>query len=169
MRWIDRLSDLFAQLSAWMFFAVGGMITYEVLARYLFNAPTFWAEEMSQFFQIWATYLAAAHVLRHRNLITIEFLLLRLGNGWRKAADLFSLLVIAGFSAIAVVFGIDIVAESVEQGRHTATMMAVPNWMTETAIPLGFAIMFAQCVVEIVRVIQRDAPPTEGANPLGGH
>lgn len=170
MCWIDRLSDGFARVAAWMFFIVGAMITYEVVARYVFTAPTSWAEEMSQFFQIWATWLATAHVLRHRGLITIEFLLHRLHGGLRKAMDLFALSIIGIFCAVAVIYGIDIVMESVEQGRHTATMLAVPNWMTESAIPVGFALLLAQTVVEIIRVVVREDDGSDAqTSPLDSH
>ena len=74
LAFIDRLSDLCGKLAAGLFFVIGGMITYEVIARYVFVSPTIWAEELSRFIQIWATYLAAAYVLRHRHLITIDML-----------------------------------------------------------------------------------------------
>jgi len=163
---IDRLSDAFGRLAAWMFFAVGAMITYEVVVRYVFVSPTIWAEEMSQFFQIWATYLAAAFVLRHRNLIVIEFFLARLSPAWRRIADGFALLVIAVFSAVAIWYGMDIVLESIAQGRHTSTMLGVPKWMTESAIPVGFGLLLAQCVVEFVRLFTRPDDAVAPRSPL---
>ena len=63
------------------------MITYEVVMRYVFLAPTIWAEELSRFFQIWATYIAAAYVLRHRQLIAITILVNRLGPLGRRLAE----------------------------------------------------------------------------------
>lgn len=165
-RFIDRLSDSFATLSAWMFFAIGGMITYEVIARYLFLSPTIWAEEMSQFFQIWATYLAAAYVLRHRRLIVIEFFIVRLSPGWKKVSEAFSLVIIALFSLTAIWYGTDILLESIVQGRNTSTMLGVPKWMTESAIPIGFTLLLAQCVVELFRVFTRGVESIETHSPL---
>ena len=71
------------------------MITYEVVARYVFNAPTIWAEEMSRFFQVWAVYLGAAYVLRYRYLIRITLLTDHIGPLGRRIAEGFSLFVIA--------------------------------------------------------------------------
>jgi len=163
---IDRLSDIFGRVAAWMFFAIGAMITYEVVVRYVFVAPTIWAEEMSQFFQIWATYMAAAFVLRHRHLIVIEFFLVRLGPGWRRVSDGFSLVVIAIFSLVAIWYGMDILIDSIVQGRHTSTMLGVPNWMTESAIPFGFSLLLAQCVVEFVRLFNRPDDAVSARSPL---
>ncbi len=149
---IDRLGKALAMLSAWLFFAVGGMITWEVIARYVFNAPTIWAEEMSRFFQVWAVYLAMAYLLRHRGLIRITLLTDHLGSRGRLLSDLFSLAVICVFSLVAAWYGYLIVEESVRMGRATSTMLSVPRWTTESAIPVGFALLALQCLVEIARL-----------------
>ena len=164
---IDRLSDFFGRVAAWMFFAIGAMITYEVVVRYVFVAPTIWAEEMSQFFQIWATYMAAAFVLRHRHLIVIEFFLVRLAPGWRRISDGVSLVVIAVFSLVAIWYGMDILLDSIAQERRTSTMLGVPKWMTESAIPFGFSILFAQCVVEFARLFTRPDDAAPARPPFG--
>lgn len=149
---IDRASDLLGTLAAWMFFAVGAMITYEVVARYVFRSPTIWAEEMSRFFQIWATYLAAGYVLRHRELITIEVLTIHLAPPMRRLTETGALAVIMLFCTVAVYYGADTMLESIRLGRATATMLTVPLWMTELAIPFGFGVLLLQAFVELVRV-----------------
>ncbi len=156
MAFIDRLGRWLSMISAWLFFAIGGMIIYEVAARYLFNAPTIWAEEMSRFFQIWATYLAMAALLRGRSLIRITLLIDRLGPSSRRLAEIFSLLVIGGFSVVATWYGLAILVESIAQGRATSTMLAVPRWTTESAIPIGFGLLSLQCLVEIIRQFRND-------------
>lgn len=163
---INRLSDAFGILAAWLFFAIGLMITYEVVVRYVFVAPTIWTQEISQFLQIWATFLAAAYVLRHRQLIAIDFLNTRLPPRWRRVSNLFSLAVIAVFSLTAIWYGIDILAESIIQGRRTSTMLSVPNWMSESAVPIGFALLLAQCAVEAAREL-RGGEGAEGGEEGG--
>lgn len=149
---IDRLSDICGRLAAALFFVIGGMITYEVIARYVFISPTIWAEELSRFIQIWATYLGAAYVLRHRHLIAIDLLTARLGPRWRRVTEAAGLVFIAVFCVVAIVYGTGIVAESVRLGRATATMLSVPQWMTESAIPIGFTILLVQCLAEFIRL-----------------
>jgi TRAP-type C4-dicarboxylate transport system permease small subunit len=165
----DRIGDWLGVVSAWMFFAVGGMIGYEVTARYIFVAPTIWAEEMSRFFQIWATYLAAATMLRHQELIRITFIIGRLGPRAWRAAEIFSLSVIAIFSATAIWYGMAILLESLRLHRTTATLFDIPQWTTEIVIPLGFGMLLIQCLIEIARVARgerRQPPPV--AQPRDG-
>ncbi len=153
LAFIDRLSEFCGRVSAVIFFVIGGMITYEVIARYVFNAPTIWVEELSRFVQIWATYLGAAYVLRHRHLIAIDLVTGRLGRRGRLASEAIGLLFIAGFCLISIVYGVGIVVESVRLGRATATMLSVPQWMTESAIPLGMGLLLLQCLAELVRLL----------------
>lgn len=141
------------------------MITFEVAARYVFNAPTIWAEEMSRFVQIWATYLAAATLLRSDGLIRITLVVDRLGERLRQAAQIFSLLVVAGFSAVAVWYGGMVVLDSIVQGRATSTMLSVPQWATESAIPLGFSLLILQCLAQIARIASGQSTP--GGGPQG--
>ena len=103
----------------------------------------------ARFFQIWATYLAAAYVLRHRDLITIDVLLQRLRPRLRRAAALCALMVIVIFSLVAIYYGTESMLESIRMGRASSTMLSVPLWMTELAIPLGFAALLLQALAEL--------------------
>ena len=163
---MDRLSGLLARLSAWAFFVVGLMICYEVALRYFFNAPTVWAEEMSRFVQLWATYLAAAWALRHRELIRIGIVTDRLPAAARRWLELFSLLVIAVFSGVAVWYGTWIAWDSVVQSRTTSTMLDVPAVLTEAAIPVGFTLLAAQALREMARVWREGATPPTAPDAL---
>lgn len=158
-RAIDRLNRACAILSAWLFVAIGATVTFEVAARYLFNAPTIWSEELSRFLQIWAVYLGAAFALRHGDLIRITVVRDRLPPGPARAADAFALIVIAAFSTVAVIYGIDIVADSVRLSRHSDSMLSVPLWWTEIAIPIGFALLLVECLAGLLALA---IPPGEG-------
>ncbi len=150
---IDKISSMCARLSAWLFFIIGGIIVFEVVARYVFLSPTVWGEEMSRFLQIWATYLAAAYVLHKRKLIAIDVAVNKMAPGFQKILESCALLVIMVFCFVACLYGIEIAIESVRVGRATSTMLAVPSWMTEIAIPIGFGLMFLQALAELFRTI----------------
>ncbi|MQX36969.1 TRAP transporter small permease [Roseospira navarrensis] len=162
VRSIDRASDILGHVAAWMFVAIGLMVSYDVTMRYVFTAPTKWALEISEFFLLWATYLAAASVLRHRENIRITLLYDVVGPLGRRLFDTVSLTIIAVFSGVAVVHGIDVLVDSVEQGRRTSTMLQVPKWMTELSIPVGFALLLAQALIELARAWTGEAPRPVG-------
>lgn len=163
-RLLDRVSRLLARVGAVLFFAIGAMITYDVVGRYVFNSPTVWAEELTRIFQIWATYLALAWVYRQRQLISITVLVDRLHGTARRVADAFSAAIISVFSAVVVWYGTSIVIESIDRGRATASMLRVPEWIIEISIPLCFLLLLLQALVDLVRALA-GAEPVE---PAGG-
>jgi TRAP-type C4-dicarboxylate transport system permease small subunit len=152
-RTIDRVGDGLGRLAGWVYVAAGVMIVWEVAARYLFVAPTIWAEELSRLALVWATFLPMAALLRRRAHIRITLVTEHLGPAGRRACDVFGLLWVGVLCAIVVWYGIDIAADSWRVERTTGTMMDVPNWWTEAAVPLGFLLLGLQCLVEIVRVL----------------
>jgi len=162
IRLIDRLNAWMATLSAWMFFSIGLMVTWEVITRKGFNAPTIWVDETSRFFQVWAVYLATAHILRNRDLIVVEIIPLRGHPLRRKILDSVMLAIIGLFAFVALWWGAQIVLESIQMGRHTSTMLAVPKWMTESSIPIGFGLLLAQVATEFVKLWRGDAIPAQG-------
>ena len=148
------LVDRLARLSAWIFFVVGFMLLYEVVARYAFNAPTIWAEELSRLFQIWASWLAAAWLLKSRQLIAVGILRGRLPPALERLRAALVLLVIAAVAAGGLVWGLWIVAESIRFGRKTATMLDLPLWISEIAVPVGCALLLLQVVEEARRLLR---------------
>ncbi len=161
-RLLDRLNDALALLAAWLFFATAAMITWEVVARYVFTAPTIWAEELSRVFLVWGTFLAMAALLRRRSHIRITIVTNLLGPGGRRAAEIFSLAVVAAVSGVAAWYGWTIAFESFERGRTTATMLDLPQWWVEVSVPLGFALLGLQALAETLR-LPGGAPVPPGA------
>lgn len=47
MAWIDKLNRLLGEWLSWLYLVAVAMTAYEVVMRYVFNAPTTWAFEMT--------------------------------------------------------------------------------------------------------------------------
>ena len=152
-RFVDRISGVFGALAAFLFLLIGLMLSYEVIARYLFNAPTSWAEEGS-----WATFLGAAFILRDQGLIRVSAIVLLLPERLQRVAEAITLLFIIWFCWIAYSYGLDIAMESQRIGRTTDTMNQVPRVLTEAAVPIGFALLALQAAVDLIRVLRGEKP-----------
>ncbi len=147
------MSTFCGKVSSWLFVAIGCIIFYEVISRYVFNQPTIWVEEMSRFLQIWASYLAAAYVLQHKHLIAIN-VVEKIMPAWiNRLFRCLSLTIIGLFSLVAVWKGSLVVVDSIRIGRASSTMLEVPLWLTEIAIPIGFTLLFFQVLLEFAEVL----------------
>ncbi|MCV0425110.1 MAG: TRAP transporter small permease [Roseibium sp.] len=156
MESFNKVLQAFAWSAAILFIFAGCMLTYEVTARYLFVAPTIWAAELSQLCLIWGTMIAMPWLLKTNRHIAVDALTERLAARAKMVCQALSMIVIAVFSAIVVWKGGGIFLDSFERGRTTGSMLDLPTWVSELAIPLGFALLFIQALIEFVNSIMGD-------------
>lgn len=149
---IDTISELAGKLAAWLFFAVGFFISYEVFMRHVFTMPTIWVDEVSRIVQIWAAYLAAAFALKHRQMVVIDLIFRDENSSVRKWLDSFALLLVIVFSLVAVYYGFELWLKSTLRGHTTDTYLALPKWFTQASIWVGFGLLLLQAIAEIFKI-----------------
>ncbi len=149
---IDSITEFIGKISAWLFFLIGIIVTYEVFMRYVFTKPTIWVDEVSAITQIWATFIASAYALKHKNLIVIDIAFRDTDSILRKISETFSLLVIILVSAVTVYYGFELWLHSTQRGHTTDSYLAIPKWFTQASIWIGFSLLLIQAIAEIVKV-----------------
>lgn len=155
---IDGLSEFFGKLCAWCLFAIGFFITFEVVMRYLFNAPTVWVDEVSRVLQVWVVFLATAYVLKHREMITIEVMLRDPSTLRRRLAETFAIIVLMMFMGVAVYYGFELWLKSTLAGHTTDTYLAPPKWFTHAPVWFGGVLLMLQGLVQLIRVWTEEIP-----------
>lgn len=163
---IDKVSELAALLAAWLLFTIGMIVTYEVVMRKIFNSPTIWVDEIARFLLVWSIYLAGAHILKIRALITVELFTSSLSRKKMIVLEYMMLGVIGFFSCIAFYYGGQVVLESIEMGRKTSTMLGVPKYLTESSVPVGFGLMLLQVAVEYIKLFRGGAVSTPAGHQV---
>lgn len=157
-RIVDGISEFTGQLSAWSLFLVGFFITFEVVMRYVFTAPTIWVDEISRIIQIWVVYLAASYVLKHREMVTIELILTNPNTIWRRLAETFAIIVLFFFAGVACYYGFEIWQKSTLAGHTTDTYLAPPKMITHAPVWVGTALLMLQGAVQLYRVWTENLP-----------
>lgn len=140
---IDRWLEWLALLGGVLLVTVGGLISYEVVARYLFNAPTTWILDVSIYLTMWATFLAAGHTLRAGAHIRMDLYVRRLAPRARRATDAVVAVLALAFSALLTWQGLQSIVDAVRLGEVTLSTIRVPLWVPLAAIPAGGLILVA--------------------------
>lgn len=158
LRFVDRVAELSGSAGVYMIIFVTVVLTYEAVARYFFASPTQWTQDISVTLQIWFTYMGMALVLKDREMIRITALLAIAPKSVRYVLEAVSLIIIFLFSLLAVTKGWDVVADSIRLGRRQPTMLALPNWIAELPVVLGFFLLLVQSTAELIRLPFRGPP-----------
>ncbi len=154
MTYYDKIVKYSGYLASALFIAIGFIVSYEVIMRYLFNSPTIWVNEVSRFLQIWATYLALTYSFHKQDFIRITVIYDRLNETGKKILDFISFIFIIIFSCFVVYYGWLIAYDSLKVGRTSSTILDVPSFLTELAIPLCFAFLVIRVILEAIRYIR---------------
>ena len=154
MNYYDKIVKYSGYLASALFIAIGFIVSYEVIMRYLFNSPTIWVNEVSRFLQIWATYLALTYSFHKKDFIRITVIYDRLNENGKKILDFISFIFILIFSSFVVYFGWLIAYDSLKVGRTSSTILDVPSFLTELAIPLCFAFLVLRVILEAIKYIR---------------
>ena len=158
VKFIDGMSEFAGKLSAWSLFAIGFFITFEVVMRYVFNAPTIWVDEVSRILQVWVVYLGAAYVLKHREMVTIELIFTDPTTLRRRLAETLAILILFIFAGTACYYGFQIWLKSTLAGHTTDTYLAPPKMLTHAAVWVGSVLLMLQGAVQLYRVWTEDLP-----------
>ena len=108
--------------------------------------------------QVWVVYLAAAYVLKHRGMVTIELVLVNPHSLLRRIAESFAILVLFVFAATACYFGFQIWLKATLAGHTTDTYLAPPKMITHAPVWVGTALLMLQGLVQLKRVWSEEIP-----------
>ena len=84
-------------------------------------------------------------------LLESQLFMIDLDSLEKKILDFISMLFILFFSSFVVYYGWLIAYDSLKVGRTSSTILDVPSFLTELAIPLCFFLLVIRVSIEIVR------------------
>jgi TRAP-type C4-dicarboxylate transport system permease small subunit len=148
---LAQFNRLLMALSAIALLLTSVVLSYAVLARYFFHAPSDWQDEASVFMLVGATFLTSAFVQSLRGHVGIEAvagLLPPRVNAVRIAVvDILSLL----FCAFFCWKSWTLLAEAVRDGQTTTSTLAPPLWIPYGLMASGMTILVLQLALQVAR------------------
>lgn len=120
--------------AAMVFMTLG--ISYEVVARHFFNAPTRWAFEGSEIALTVSVFLAAGYILERERHVRMDLLTSRLRERGRNALFLAVYPLGLVFSALLLYTGYSGVKWSIDLGARTF-IMGIPIAIPQAMVPIG--------------------------------
>lgn len=131
-----RGSGFFSSLHFLSFLVIIGCVILQIVARYFFNAPLSWTEELSLFAFCWFTFAGSAVSTSRKSHLEIDYFYRK----WPSALQKTATRIIDG---LILILGIFIAADALfamtrQRGMHSIALR-IPIWLYTLAIAAGFA------------------------------
>lgn len=124
------------------------LASMQVIARYVFNAPFTWTEELSAALLIWMTFLGAAGIVRGEGHIKVEFFEELLGSKVTSVLELLWDLLTIAFLVLLVIGGIQAFQEL--SFERTPALRLPISWII-TIVPISAGLMTLYYAINMVR------------------
>ena len=119
-----------------------------VIGRYVFAAPVFWAEEALSFMIIWGVYIAAGSISYLGNHLTMDLVAARMTSRYRSFLGILTVLLTVTCATFVVTQTMRILALYLRTGE-VSMAARVPLVYAHAAVLVGFALMG---IVTLIRV-----------------
>lgn len=150
---ISRVSTLAGKLTSWLTIAVIGIVSYEVVMRYVFLAPTRWASETMGFCCGLIYVLGGAWVLLENRHVKVEFIYEKLSPRQRAALDAITFLFFALYIGIMLWATGRFARESIELLEGSGSPWNPPVYPIKTALVTGVFLVLLQGSAKLIRDI----------------
>lgn len=145
----------------------GIFITYDVMMRYCFNAPTIWVFEISIYLVIAATCISFAYALLEKAHVKVDFITNHLTGRTAVILEILTSVLAILYCLVVGWEGCKMVSVSYHLKQTSPTLLRVPLFIPFSLIPLGFAILLFQ-FIRYLKDLFRSLSQQQSARDGGG-
>jgi len=153
IRIIDAISEWTGRITSWACVGLVIVLTYEVIMRYVFSAPTIWSFEISTMLGLTIIVLGLAYTHRHQGLVRIDVLWSLLPLRGKAIADLICASLLFFPLMIALIyFSVWRLQQSISINEVlTQTYWYPPSWPIRAVMVVGFCLFVLQGLAQFTR------------------
>ena len=163
---VDSINERLGSLISYGILLMMGITIYEVVLRYTFNRPTFWAHETVSMLHVAYVILVSGFTIRYLaspRHIKMDVLYARLSPRKKVIVELVASTAFFLFVGVILWQGWEMAWRSSQLGEHTITTWGPPLYPTKWCIPVGAFLMLVQGVANFIRNLSIVISGTEAA------
>lgn len=159
---IDRLNTWVGKTASFLILALIAVLMFEVLSRYLFNAPTKWSNEISQYLLVGVVMLGGGYCLTDREHVRVDVVYRNFGPGSRCVIEIATFLMVLSFVIAIVWKGGELCVDAFVQDKRSMTILELPLFPSMILVPIGAVLLGLQSFAHALRaLIDLSAPDRE--------
>ena len=148
---IDNISEWTGRVAAFLIPLVVLAMSYEVVARYGFNAPTKWSYEVSYFLAGTAMIIGGAYALRHAAHVNVDIAYSRFPLRGKAILDVVSSVLFFAFVGVLVWKGWGFALKSLKFLENSDSLWSPPLYPFKVALFVGACLITLQGLAKLIR------------------
>ena len=141
--------------SEFKLFVLALIIAYDVVLRYVFNSPTIWVLEISEYMLVFLTFLSAAKIQKEKAHIKMDFFYLKFPPKFRVFVDLVFYVLIVLFSYVLLYNAVKMTITAYKYESMSNSLLEVPLYIPYAIIPVGMILLMLQGIIDTVNAVKK--------------
>jgi len=158
LRWV---TGNMAMLSEWVLLVMTVIVFYDVVMRYIFNSPTIWALEMSEYMLVFLGFIGAAEMQRQKANIKMDYLYVKFSPGMRRYIDVFSSLLMIIFSFLLLRASLKLTLTAYKYGSASNSLLETPLCIPYSIVAIGMFLLLSQGIIDMVESVRQIIIPDQ--------
>ena len=151
LAFIDRLSDWSGKLISFLALVIMFIIGYEVVARYIFNAPTMWGTEAMTILCGIYSIMGGAYTLYIGGHVNVDVVYAALPRRIGALIDVITAPLVFLFFVVVVWTGAVYGWESLGIKETTGTVANLPVYPVKVSLPVAAFLITLQAIAKLIR------------------
>lgn len=148
---VDATNNWVGKITAFVIVILVAEVVVGVIARYAFNHPFIWSQEMACFIYGIYLVLGGGYALLHKSHVNVEIVYGVLPPRWKAIADIFTAPLFFFFATLIVWEGGDMAWNSIAVKEHLATAWHGPIYPFKIFLPIGGFLLLIQGIAKFIR------------------
>jgi len=148
---VDRINDWIGRMVSFLVLVGAAILVWEVVSRYIFDAPTMWAHGYTQ--RVFSSYfiLVGAFALLRGSHVRVDLFLPAEGSRKRAALDLLNYIMLLIWGAALTYEGWAFFQEALLWNEVDDSALGHPLWPIKLCLVVGAGLISIQAATEIIR------------------
>ena len=155
LRLIEQLNRLGSLISQCCLVLLLVLVFHEVVARYLFNSPTLYSVELSEYLLIMLAFIAAGWVMQEDRHVRMQSFVHLLPERVRHLIACLTSFIVLLFCSVLVWYGFKAAYIAWHGQYHSSSLLNMPMWIPYLVIPLGSLLLALQVIVQLCAHVEQ--------------
>jgi TRAP-type mannitol/chloroaromatic compound transport system permease small subunit len=150
---IERINTQVGKAASFLILVLIAVLMYEVLSRYIFNEPTRWSNEISQYLLTGVVMLGGGYCLAGREHVRVDVLFRNFGHRTRCVIEILTFLIVMTFVSAIVWKGGELCYDAFLQDKRSMTIMELPLFPSMVLVPIGAFLLGLQSLGHAIQAV----------------